>query len=384
MQKAQRTPWGAFSQFLFGSLFLFSVVTLTACGAPPLPHTTVYVVSQYGTVYAVKSQDGSIRWRSDMSRDQRSVWSASAGLTLINGVIYTSSSEAGGYLYAIQPQDGNVRWQVRVHPEGTPSPPVVIDGVGYVCVLDPSLRSSYVDAFRTQDGSLLWQTRIRGAGLDLTVVDHSIYLGTSSNLTAQGSGLGYVYALDTSHGSVRWHAQLSNFTSSGVVVLSNTVYVEDSSGTVSAFSTANGSLLWHRHIQTQNGLYLAAAHDLVYVSTADGSLAALRAKDGGQQWNVHVGDHGPYNPTVIGDVIYAESPYDETLYALQARTGTPLWSYQATDSTTGGLPVVVNGVVYFSMQDGIYALTESHGDLIYHYYPPNPQLYGSLYLAIGP
>src|SRR5712692_9486664 len=126
MQKAQRTPWGAFPQFLFGSLFLFGVVTLTACGAQPLPHTTVYVVSQYGTVYALKSQDGSIRWRSDMSRDQRSVWSASAGLTLVNGVIYTSSSDAGGYLYAIQPQDGNVRWRVRVHPEGMPSQPGLI------------------------------------------------------------------------------------------------------------------------------------------------------------------------------------------------------------------------------------------------------------------
>ncbi len=119
---------------LFPMLLLVMLVILAACGiAPPPPDKTVYVVSETGTVYAVKGTDGSMLWQHHMAGDNGSVWGASSGLTLINGVIYTSSSVDGGYVYAFRARDGMVLWHTRIRPEGTPSAPVLVNGVIYSC-----------------------------------------------------------------------------------------------------------------------------------------------------------------------------------------------------------------------------------------------------------
>jgi len=65
-------------------------------------------------------------------------------------------------------------------------------------------------------------------------------------------------------------------------------------------------------------------------------------------------------------VVYVGS-YDGKLYALNAKSGTPVWSY-----TIGGAavytPAVANGVVYFGTSGGIdYALNANTGDLIWKY-----------------
>src|SRR5262249_687807 len=145
---------------------------------------------------------------------------------------------------------------------------------------------------------------------------------------------GYVYALDASNGLVRWRYQVGGPLISKVVVLNSIAYTDDLSGTINAIHANDGSLLWQHRIQRQQLSAVAGVNGSLYVSAA-GSLYALRASDGALRWKVHVGDHGPYEPTVIGNIVYAASLNEENIYALQAQDGASLWTYQAQSYFTG-------------------------------------------------
>src|SRR5258708_39229753 len=95
MRNILKPSWFSPSR-LFPMLLLVMLVILAACGiAPPPPDKTVYVVSETGTVYAVKSTDGSMLWQHHMAGDNGGGLGASSGLAFVNGGIYTSSSVDG-------------------------------------------------------------------------------------------------------------------------------------------------------------------------------------------------------------------------------------------------------------------------------------------------
>ena len=124
-------------------VLLLMLMFLAACqGEPSPPNTTIYAVSQNGTVYAVNGKTGTISWSQHMSGGDNSRFGISAGLTLDHGIIYTSSSVDGGYVYAFQAQTGVVRWHTQVHSQGIPSSPIFVNGVVYLSVTDPFVAVS--------------------------------------------------------------------------------------------------------------------------------------------------------------------------------------------------------------------------------------------------
>jgi outer membrane protein assembly factor BamB len=77
------------------------------------------------------------------------------------------------------------------------------------------------------------------------------------------------------------------------------------------------------------------------------------------KWNFA---HGAFDssPAVVNGVVYFGS-WDENVYAVDASTGTKLWSY-AVGSGVYSSPAVANGVVYVSSDDGkVYALNAATG-----------------------
>src|SRR5579875_2416031 len=115
------------------------------------------------------------------------------------------------------------------------------------------------------------------------------------------------------------------------------------------------------------------------------SLTAVRASDGKQLWQVHVGDHGWYDPTVIGNTVYVVSFFESELYAFRAQDGTSLWSYQTQASSAGSFPVGMENIIYSSSLDGtIYELAAADGTLIAKYALPDATLFTHVPLAVGP
>src|SRR5712692_8952936 len=127
---------------LFPMLLLVMLVILAACGiAPPPPDKTVYVVSETGTVYAVKGIDGSMRWRYQVGDAFMS------NVVVLNNIAYAASPLEEN-IYALQTQDGASLWTYQAQSYFTGADPIVVDGVLYF-----SMNDGAIYALTSNDGA---------------------------------------------------------------------------------------------------------------------------------------------------------------------------------------------------------------------------------------
>ncbi|HZR39236.1 MAG TPA: PQQ-binding-like beta-propeller repeat protein, partial [Ktedonobacteraceae bacterium] len=230
-----------------------------------------------------------------------------------------------------------------------------------------------------------------------------------------GGGSYYLYALNTSDGSVRWHFQWSITTNNVMfatneLIINNAVYIEQWEESVDysqivALDASTGKQLWQHRYEwrpastnksnkfTVLGMQLqAATNDTLYVTngfagTADGwTRSALSTKDGSVIWQ--------YN-TNVNEMPLAAKISDGTLYIITAHfNNSPghLYTYDATQgkeksvvtfsfSTRAKLmisPIVSNGVIYLTvmhppftangtLRETVYALRAKDGTQLWHY-----------------
>ncbi len=103
------------------------------------------------------------------------------------------------------------------------------------------------------------------------------------------------------------------------------------------------------------------ASGVVYVGSVDHNLYALDALTGTKLWSFTTGDSVNSAPAVGNGVVYLGS-LDGNAYALNARTGALLWSYPIGEFVWSS-PAVVNGVLYIgSDNDNAYAFGLHNGD----------------------
>jgi len=129
---------------------------------------------------------------------------------------------------------------------------------------------------------------------------------------------------------------------------------------------------WYRPIEAyipQNSQIIAASN-LLYITTSRG-LVALRAANGEIAWRFNTEMPLGNSPSVSDGVLYVGG-YDRKLHALDARTGSHLWSFDGAGAGYDTNPLVVDGVVYAGNRDGkMYAIgahrTTQQGQQIWSY-----------------
>jgi len=146
-------------------------------------------------------------------------------------------------------------------------------------------------------------------------------------------------------------------------------------------NVGNLELKWKNPIgayMTSGGISSTVTVDgVVYFGSTDGAVYALNATTGTKLWSFTTGYLVDSSPAVANGVVYVGS-WDGNLYALNASTGAKLWKYATESECTGatlcgsGLvgtsPTVANGVVYFAAFDGnVFALNASTGALLWKY-----------------
>lgn len=106
----------------------------------------------------------------------------------------------------------------------------------------------------------------------------------------------------------------------------------------------------------------AIAAGILYVGSGDGSLYALDVRSGEPVWRFEAEGPIASSPAVSGATVYVGSD-DGSLYALDAKDGEPRWRL-ATDGAVSSSPVVVDDVVYVGSADGaLYAVDATSGEL---------------------
>src|SRR5439155_14001745 len=112
----------------------------------------------------------------------------------------------------------------------------------------------------------------------------------------------------------------------------------------------------------------AVAGGVVYWGSATGTFYALDAATGTTLWSTPIYIAGLVGPAVVDGVVYVGGA-DGTVHALDAATGLQLWSYDTGAIDIGSSPAVANGVVYVAPGPGtmtsLVALDAASGTLLW-------------------
>ncbi len=279
------------------------------------------------------------------------------GLTTAEGLVFTGwgsggvlpfSGDAG--LAAVKASTGAPAWSYDADNYGfiqIMGAPVVANGVVYMAEGFGELL-----AFDAKTGTELWASQADGAGGGPVVANGTLYLTTSAGLEA----------FNTANGLELWSTGgdlvgVAGLLGPPAVAATGTVIVSAGDGNLHAFNGSTGAPLWTK--PGGGGAAPAIVGNVVYSGAANGSVYARHVGDGSLVWSVATGGT-VLAPAVSGGVVYAPSFGGGSLLAIQASTGTTLWSVPVHP---GSAPAVANGVVYIDESDkAVHALDASNGN----------------------
>jgi outer membrane protein assembly factor BamB len=217
-------------------------------------------------------------------------------------------------------------------------------------------------ALRADDGQKLWRFETLGFVQCAPLYDER------EDVLYFGSNDGALYKVNAKNGALLWRFMTNAEVARRPVLDGGTLYVTNANDTVLAIESANGKLIWHQHRTPAAGMevagYAGAAvfHGKVYTGFSDGTVAAFDARTGAERWQPvdlaaeaeqtlgQVPEQLDVDSTPIPDtlpsgaVVYA-SNYAAGVYALDAETGTQVWSnigvFGVTDITLFDQPAHV-------------------------------------------
>ncbi len=349
-------------------------------GPAPAAPLSLYVVPSDGVLTALNASDGSIRWKED---------NAVAGISLAavaveQNVVYQLTVD--GRLLALNASDGTLRW---CDAEGQALLSSIGHGQLYLAVDQDAvyLGGSNNDlnalvALNVSDGKQLWQEQAADDLLTLVAADGQVYV-SSEEVSSAGAVSDTLTALNATTGKAVWHFQTGNGIFTQPAVANGVAYVAEGNPNFPSFlyalNASNGSQRWH--VQGQASGEFGAPRVLngvVYVAGSQG-VYAFDASTGAQRWKV-----SPQALTTMGPVVDAGGCYfasvngntgQTTIYALNLSNGSQRWQSQPTiaalasgvplapASSSTGLTVfaAANGLVYVTTYTSIGALNASDG-----------------------
>lgn len=199
----------------------------------------------------------------------------------------------------------------------------------------------------------------------------------STGPTTNGLGVGSLYAVDATTGKVIWsHLHLGMTLSVPAVGEDGTVYLEEGAygengAYLLAFDGDDGSFKWLQYLPSGTSPTIGP-DNTVYsgVSAVDGATGMLK-------WTSNISIGGPLSTMAVspdGKMLYGGN-FSTDAFALDAATGSLVWSYQTKGQVSPSPVVGPNGNsynVYFGSFDGnLYALDSVTGKLVWSFQTGN-------------
>ena len=272
-----------------------------------------------------------------------------ASLAVVNGVVYVGSDDDN--LYALDATTGALIWQFRTG-GNVSSRPAVLNGAVYFGSSDNN-----VYALDITNGMLHWKfttgAMVNQSGVTL-----------SQGILFVGDRDDNLYAIDAASGNLKW-----KYTTNGIsleqstpTIYNGTVYVAgwyniqnfSQGGSLYAIDEQTGSLVW----ESLKGLGFSASPyiggGLLYISADDGNFYAVDPRSGNVRWQKLIYPNGA-GAMVAGDIVYVGGGGSHFLYAFNAVSGDPVWTFavgsEGLDTST---PCVIgsDGTVYSVFDSG--------------------------------
>lgn len=195
-----------------------------------------------------------------------------------------------------------------------------------------------------------------------------------------------LYAVDAASGRERWRFTKRRGVSYGPTLADGTLYIAAGTG-VQAVDVNTRTEQWYYSFGYEYGKGLdrgeyhpgdaPTVHDgTVYAGTTGGVVHAVDAATGEKRWTFTAPARRPPGFEEIGGLTYNDiagaisvsngtvfiSSWNGHVYALDADTGRPRWTYDARDQLEGAV-TVADGTVYATGDRNLYALDAADGSL---------------------
>jgi outer membrane protein assembly factor BamB len=181
--------------------------------------------------------------------------------------------------------------------------------------------STEFNALSLRTGRKVWEQR-----MDSRMVGSPVY-GAQLGLVFAATWMGYIYAMGSRTGTIKWRFALPKAgnigagLASGPALANDTLFTGDYTGRVIALEASSGKPRW---IYRGQGSIVASPVVLiangagmdVYVANQDGNLTALNGINGAQEWQIYLGELRS-TPVAVNGTLFVGSVGDHGLFALR-------------------------------------------------------------------
>jgi outer membrane protein assembly factor BamB len=280
-----------------------------------------------------------------------------------NGVVYVGNEDS--FLRAINAATGKLLWKTRLG-DVQPAPELV---GGMLCTAPGSQQFCVL---RPAAGTVAWRLAANGEpapNRNWASAGGSVFL--APNLETP------LHAYDAATGSVlRSYGAPGQFWGGGIGTADNVLYARADTGALHAYRISSAAELWNASFDAlfgpPTGRFIVDSGSL-YLTTDDGALWSVSAADGKRNWSYQTGGGEVSEPTVANGMAYIID-ISGTLHAVNAASGKQAWSHTASSFADGA--AVANGTVYFSADQSVQAVDAKTGSTTWSYASPDSAEFG--------
>ncbi|MCL9783950.1 outer membrane protein assembly factor BamB [Vibrio sp. S4M6] len=282
------------------------------------------------------------------------------------GKLYVASR--AGLVKALDPKTGDTIWETDLEKDSTARLSGGISAAyGKIYI---GSENGYVTALNADTGKVAWQADVDGAVLAAPATD--------SNLVFVHTSRGMLIALDQSTGKEKWTVStdvptLTMRGDSTPVAQGGAVFWGTASGRLAAAIISQGQLAWQIPIGIPQGsteidrlvdvdaspLILG---DTLYIVGIHGNLTAINLRSGEAMWKRKYSSAN--NLATDGSNIFLVTDEDDVV-AVDARSGTKIWSNDQLKHRLVTAPVVIGDYVVVGDAEGyLYWINRSTGNFV--------------------
>jgi outer membrane protein assembly factor BamB len=302
---------------------------------------------------------GSLAWKFTMGGG-----ASDSAPYVANGVVYVGNKD--NFLRAINATTGKQLWKTQLG-EIQPAPELVggmicaTPGNQQFCVLRPAV------------GTVAWRLAANGgpaSGRSWAAAGGSVFL--APNLETP------LHAYDAATGSVlRSYGAPGQFWGGGMGTANGVLYAREDTGALHAYRISSAAELWNASFDAlfgpPTGRFIVDSGSL-YLTTDDGALWSVSAADGKRKWQYQTSGTEVSEPTIANGMAYI-TDISGTLHAVNAASGKQAWSHTADVFAEGA--AVANGTVYFSAGQSVQAVDAKTGSPTWSYALPDSVVFGN-------
>ena len=316
---------------------------------------------------------------------------------VVNGTLFAGSADHN--LYAIDIATGTQKWIFKTG-SGVASSPAVSNGTVYFVSYDGNFYAVDVATgqlrwkFQTAGEHRYTATHLHGSQPAAEAMPDPFDVYLSSPLVAQGavffgSGDGNVYSLHASDGSLNWKFHTNDVVHASPVIADGRLYIGSWDSYFYALDAATGRQLWRfktgedPDIHNQVGIQSSAvvADGLVYFGCRDSNLYALDASTGEKRWAYNnKGSWVIASPIIYQGNVYFATSDSGMFHAVNAKTGTEIFSLKFSGWPTFSSPSIARGMLYVGSHSGkLFAINLAQQKIAWEFQTEGARENGAFY-----